>query len=169
MNGPSGGGRSADVFIPESIISGGQTGVDRGALEFAIATGIDHGGWCPAGRIAEDGVIPRRYKLLEMDTKSYPARTAKNVIDSDATLILHEGFLGRGTALTVSICRREHRPHLNIDMSDASFAAIREWFNATAPLRLNVAGPREGTCPGIQRRTEWFLDSLFAEARDESR
>ena len=69
------------------IISGGQTGVDRAALDWAIANGIQHGGWCPAGREAEDGAIPAKYQLQEI-AGGYQKRTRANVSDSDATLII---------------------------------------------------------------------------------
>ena len=100
------------TFIPDCIVSGGQTGVDRAALDVAMAMGIGHGGWCPAGRLSEDGTVPSRYELRETDSSDYPARTEQNVIDSDATLILYEGRLKGGTLLTRRICRRLKRPHL---------------------------------------------------------
>ena len=86
------------------IISGGQTGVDRGALDAAVETGIECGGTCPAGRIAEDGIIPEKYPLTELDSTVYSDRTRKNVIDSDATLIVHFGQLAGGTAFTRQCC-----------------------------------------------------------------
>ena len=76
------GNRSSKSFIPTAIVSGGQTGVDRAALDVAIAIGIEHGGWCPAGRLAEDGSVPSRYELRETDSAEYPVRTELNVIDS---------------------------------------------------------------------------------------
>ena len=82
--------KQKQVFVPAKIVSGGQTGVDRGALNAAIALGIEHGGWCPAGRVSEDGTIPSRYEMTETDSADYPTRTQQNVIDSDATLILYE-------------------------------------------------------------------------------
>ena len=91
------------TYIPSRIVSGGQTGVDRAALDVAIAIGIEHGGWCPAGRLAEDGVVPPQYDLRETDSNEYPVRTELNVADSDATLILYEGKLKGGTLLTQKI------------------------------------------------------------------
>jgi len=85
----------------QKIISGGQTGADRAALDFAIGFDIPHGGWIPKGRKTEDGVLPDKYKLKEMPTASYPKRTEKNVLDSDGTLILSHGKLTGGSALTV--------------------------------------------------------------------
>src|SRR5688572_12994856 len=84
----------------QRIVSGGQTGVDRGALDAAIALGIEHGGWCPRGRLAEDGQIPRRYQLTETKTSKYRERTERNVLDSDGTLILFRALLSGGTELT---------------------------------------------------------------------
>ena len=100
------------MFLPSCIVSGGQTGVDRAALDVAIAIGIGHGGWCPAGRLSEDGTIPSRYDLQETDSPEYPVRTEKNVIDSDATLLLYEGRLKGGTLLTRRICVRHGKPDL---------------------------------------------------------
>jgi hypothetical protein len=80
----------------QRIVSGGQAGVDRAALDWAIARGIPHGGWCPAGRIAEDGMIPERYQLRETASPGYRERTRRNVEDSDGTLILNLGELDAG-------------------------------------------------------------------------
>jgi len=84
----------------KKIISGGQTGADRAALDVAIKLSIPHGGWIPKGRKAEDGPLPEIYKLKEMPTDSYPARTEQNVIDSDGTLIIARGKLTGGTDYT---------------------------------------------------------------------
>lgn len=88
------------------IISGGQTGVDRAALDAALQLGIPCGGWCPKGRKAKDGPIPDRYPLKETESGSYPVRTEMNVRDSDGTLILTWGRPTGGTALTVRLARR---------------------------------------------------------------
>jgi Circularly permutated YpsA SLOG family len=98
------------------IVSGGQTGVDRAALDVALELGLECGGWCPRGRRAEDGEIPARYPLRETRSAGYPVRTERNVRDSDATLVLHEGRLGRGTALTAGCARRLGRPLLEVDL-----------------------------------------------------
>ncbi|MDD3146421.1 MAG: putative molybdenum carrier protein [Candidatus Riflebacteria bacterium] len=100
------------------LISGGQTGVDRAALDFAMQSGIPCHGWCPAGRRAEDGAIPDFYRLLETDSALYQQRTRLNVRDSDATLIFTDGCPSRGTALTVECCRRMKKPFLLIDVAD---------------------------------------------------
>ncbi|MEM8679348.1 MAG: putative molybdenum carrier protein, partial [Planctomycetota bacterium] len=94
----------------DKVVSGGQTGVDRGALDAAIYLGLPHGGWCPRGRLAEDGVIPARYELQETTAPQYAVRTEKNVIDSDATLILHSGPLSGGTKYTRAMAEKHQRP-----------------------------------------------------------
>src|SRR5437870_10377236 len=92
------------------IISGGQTGVDRAALDVALELGLPCGGWCPRGRRAEDGPIPERYPLQEMKSPAYPPRTARNVRDSDGTVILTRGQPDRGTALTIELAERYRKP-----------------------------------------------------------
>ena len=94
----------------EKIISGGQTGVDRAALDAAIELGIPHGGWCPRGRRAEDGAIPTRYQLKEIEGIDYSERTRRNILESDATLILTSGPLQGGTLLTFNLCNKLGRP-----------------------------------------------------------
>ncbi len=148
---------SDSTFVPSCIVSGGQTGVDRAALDVAMAIGIGHGGWCPAGRLSEDGTVPSRYDLQESDSREYPVRTEQNVVDSDATLILCEGRLKGGTLLTRRICVRLGKPFLvvRIDRDDAS--DVRQWLAMEQPATLNVAGPRESTSPGIFHRSMAFL------------
>jgi len=148
-------------FLPDRIVSGGQTGVDRAALDVAIALGIAHGGWCPAGRLSEDGSIPSRYQLQETDSSDYPERTEQNVIDSDATLILAVDRLTGGTRLTRRLCLRHDKPHLVVRMDQTAASEVRAWLRTLRPACLNVAGPRESTSPGIQDRAmEYFLGVL---------
>ena len=109
----------------------------------AIALGIEHGGWCPRGRLSEDGTIPSRYQLTEMDSADYPVRTEQNVIDSDATLILYEGKLKGGTLLTRRICKRLNKPFLCLRIDHKLPADVRSWLLKTRPGTLNIAGPRE--------------------------
>ena len=140
------------------VVSGGQTGVDRAALDVAQELGIPCGGWCPQGRRAEDGIIPDRYPLQETPGKNYNIRTEKNVRDSDATLILNLGPLEGGTALTVEIAKRLHRPCLVVELEKAPDpAAVREWLRNHQIRKLNIAGPRESKWPGIQKSAAAFL------------
>jgi hypothetical protein len=144
------------------IISGGQTGVDRGALDAAIALGIDHGGWCPRGRLAEDGKIPRQYRLKETQAREYWVRTEQNVVDSDGTLILYRGQLSGGTEFTYRMTRKHGKPSLRVDLAvDAQPHAARRWIEQQALQVLNVAGPRESSAPGIAQQACAFLQAVL--------
>lgn len=148
------------------IVSGGQTGVDRAALDVALAAGLSCGGWCPAGRRAEDGVIPKRYPLRETPTAEYAERTHLNVRDSDATLILaRERRVAGGTALTQEFAEALGRPCLVLDprAPDGADKAAR-WLIEQQVRVLNVAGPRESTEPGIYEEAFELLSRLFGEA-----
>ena len=136
------------------IVSGGQTGVDRAALDAALGAGFPCGGWCPAGRRAEDGVIEARYPLQETPGREYPERTRANVADSDATLVLTIGHAAGGTRDTIACARTLGKPVLEIDLGDGETAARRlsrivRWLDAGPVGVLNVAGPRESGQPGI--------------------
>lgn len=135
------------------IISGGQTGVDRAALDFAIRHGCEHGGWCPRGRLAEDGVIAPTYRLRETDSTDYDERTERNVVEADATLIVaREMELSGGTAFTKALAFRHHRPVLVIYEGDGvspGAAALVEFLLRNQVRTLNVAGPRESQSPGL--------------------
>ena len=144
-------------FHPRRIVSGGQTGVDRAGLEVALALGIEHGGWCPAGRLAEDGSVPSRYQLQESHSREYPVRTEQNVLDSDATLILYETRLSGGSLLTRRCCQRAGKPCLCVRLDRDPPEKVRQWLDAQQPETLNVAGPRESTAPGIFDRSLAFL------------
>ncbi len=148
---------SAIPFVPSRIVSGGQTGVDRAGLEVAIALGIAHGGWCPKGRLAEDGSVPSRYELVETDSVEYKIRTIQNVEDSDATLILHQRPLSGGTLLTKRVAARLGKPHACFLVADESAATIASWLDEVRPEVLNVAGPRESSDPGIEQRATDLL------------
>ena len=100
-------------------VSGGQTGVDRAALDIALELGIPCGGWCPKGRLAEDGPLPERYPLQETPSSQYPQRTEWNVRDSDGTLILTFGDPTRGTALTIQIAERLKKPCLTVNLKQS--------------------------------------------------
>ncbi len=149
--------RSSNVFVPQKIISGGQTGVDRAGLDVAIAMGIEHGGWCPKDRMSEDGTIPSRYELIEIRERDYRVRTEKNVVESDATLILIESQLRSGTALTRRFCIEHDVIFLVVNITRETPDRIAEWLSETKPLILNVAGPRESSHPGIHDRAMEFL------------
>jgi len=155
-------GRTRPVHLPQKIISGGQTGVDRAGLEVAIALGIEHGGWCPRGRLAEDGSIPSRYELVENDSTDYTVRTRQNVVDSDATLILFEQRLSGGTMLTRRIASELGKPFLCIRIHQDVEVEIASWLIETKPASLNVAGPRESSSPGIESRAMEMLMRVFA-------
>lgn len=144
------------------ILSGGQTGVDRAALDAALKCDIAIGGWCPKGRRAEDGEIDPRYPLRETPSRAYSQRTERNVRDSDATLILYRGAMSGGTRLTASLARRYRRPLLVLDLaSDPDCATARTWLGEQAIGRLNVAGPREEGAPGIYAQSFAFLLKLL--------
>ena len=146
----------------QRIISGGQTGVDRAALDTAISLGITHGGWCPLGRLAEDGIIPSRYELQETATADYPARTEQNVVSSDGTLILYRRTLHGGTQLTHRLARKHGRPCELIDLEDSpDFNRARDWLRRHSIHTLNVAGPRESSAPGITLQAADYLNSLL--------
>ena len=146
----------------EKIISGGQTGVDRAALDSAIALGIPHGGWCPAGRKAEDGRLDDRYHLVELVSARYDDRTRKNVEDSDGTLILNREALEGGTELTLACARNCGKPVMTVDLDNPpQQQEIRNWFSANKVKRCNVAGPRESKRPGIYQQACRFLHSLL--------
>ncbi len=138
----------------EKIVSGGQTGADRSALDVAMAVGLETGGWVPNGRRAEDGRIPVRYAgLIETDTDSYQTRTALNVRDADATLIFSFGEATGGTALTLKLAQSSGKPFLAVDLEsssqDSAAEQVREWLMETGVRVLNVAGPRESGEPRI--------------------
>ena len=147
------------------IISGGQSGVDRGALDAALEARIECGGTCPAGRKAEDGIIPDIYPLTELDSTVYSDRTRQNVIDSDATLIIHFGQLEGGTAFTRQCCTDENKPYLVIDASrDEQFVLaqqIRDFIRQNTIKVLNVAGPRASKMPVAQEQTRLLLTTVL--------
>ena len=145
-----------------TIVSGGQTGVDRAALDVALALGLTHGGWCPAGRRAEDGRIPDRYLLRETGSPDYAVRTEWNVRDADATLVLCSGPARGGTALTVRLARRHAKPLLIVDLSaPPPPASVRRWLAEHGVVTLNVAGPRKSTAPGAHEHAARYLRTVL--------
>lgn len=157
---------------PSKIVSGGQTGADRAALDAAMALGIAHGGWAPLDRWAEDGPIAPCYQLREAPSGDVTVRTAWNVRDSDATLILSHGRLRGGSRLTRDLARAEGKPVLHIDLerfdAEAAASKLRDWLQEVQPAVLNVAGPRASSDPRIYHKTlELLTCVLSADASAE--
>ncbi len=150
-----------------TIVSGGQTGVDRAALDAALEAGLDCGGWCPLDRAAEDGPIAPRYPLREAASPDPARRTLLNVRDSDATLIIAHGALGGGTELAARHAKLLSRPCLVVDLAgtegeDGHAARIIDWLREEGVRRLNVAGPRESGAPGIYDDALALLSQVFS-------
>lgn len=156
------------------IFSGGQTGVDRAALDVAIELSIPHGGWCPKGRVSEDGVIPLQYQLIEMTTDLYADRTRQNIVDSEGTLILYHDRLQGGTLLTSRYCEQHNKPCLKVRLCRTvqsseskpfmtKIKAARKWLYDNEIHTLNVAGPRGSKEPEIYLRAKEFLKLLLTE------
>jgi hypothetical protein len=160
--------------IAFKIVSGGQTGVDRAALDVALALKIEHGGWCPKGRRAEDGRISNDYLLKESDARDYAVRTEQNVIDSDATLILFRDTITGGTRLTRHLASRHGRPQMRIDLNQADSTeqievarkSISAWLTQHGIQVLNIAGPRESSSPGIHQQTVEFLTTVLVDIKE---
>lgn len=153
------------------VVSGGQSGADRGGLDAAIKLRILHGGWCPRGRKAEDGEIPKRYRLQETQSTHGDTRTERNVIASDCTVVFTVGEPHGGSRNAIASAKRHGKPWLHLDLElltdDAAAAELRQWldsrpgalagdlFNpAPEAVVLNVAGSRESRAPGIQKRVK---------------
>ena len=144
------------------VVSGGQTGVDRAALDAAQALGLPCGGWCPRGRLAEDGPIDPAYALVETPSADYAQRTEWNVRDSDGTLVLVRGRATGGTALTIALARQQGKPLLVLDLTRGpSPDEVSQWIEAGGITVLNVAGPRESQRPGIGMEARAFLERLL--------
>lgn len=151
------------------IISGGQTGADRGGLDAAIKLKMPHGGWCPKGRRAEDGLIPVKYKLEQADSTYYAIRTEMNVVYSDATMIFCYNIPdSRGTALTISLCEKHKKPWFDIFSEIGMFVDDEEGYRYMASLLrgfevINVAGTRESRMPGIQKTVKGRCLGIFGQ------
>ena len=149
------------------IISGGQTGVDQGALAAALATGTACGGWCPQGRLSEEGAIAPNYPVVELAGAGYRERTLRNVLDSGATAILFHGSLEGGTRLTRDFCEGHDRPHVLIDASavspDEAIAALVDYIAANDLRVLNVAGPRASKWPGAFGYTKALVTAALQQ------
>jgi len=145
-------------FRVQRIISGGQTGVDRAGLDVAIKLGIEHGGWCPLGRRSEDGMIPERYELVEMESSHYSDRTRQNVIASDGTIILYGDCLQGGTLLTARYAVQLGKPCLKVRLaSRVSSESLISWIEMYKISVLNVAGPRASSDAKIYAKAHNFL------------
>ena len=148
---------------PLTIVSGGQTGADRAALDWAIANHLEHGGWCPAGRLAEDGSIHPRYHLRETKSPAYPERTLLNVEHSDATLIVSPNHPTGGTLLTVQHAREMGKPILVVtcENEEESPDLLRTFIRQHEVSILNVAGPRASGSPEVKAMVGRLLDRAF--------
>jgi len=148
-----------------TIVSGGQTGADRAALDFAIRAGLPHDGWCPLGRRAEDGPLDGRYLLRETPTARYAERTQWNVRDSDGTAVFTlGGELSGGTKLTAELAASLGKPLLTLCAAEAgpleAAVALRQFLGQYKIARLNVAGPRASQEPGIAA----YVDAVLTAA-----
>ena len=145
-----------------SIISGGQTGVDRAALDFALDHAIPCGGFCPKGRLAEDGAISDRYPLTETSSAEYRERTEQNILRSDGTLIIYACALSGGTRYTFEYARASKKPLFQIDLTEPiSQDEFHSWVETHDIETLNIAGPRESQQPGIYHRAIEVLAILL--------
>ncbi len=157
----------------ERIISGGQTGADRGGLDAAMTLGIPHGGWCPKGRRAEDGAVPARYQLRETNTADYPKRTRRNIAEADATIVFVLSLKAAGPAsrLTINEAQAMYKPVMLAELAGMLSGApetraaherltvrdIQKWCRQHDVKTLNVAGSRESKVPGLQRAVRDIL------------
>lgn len=154
----------------EKIISGGQTGVDRGALDGALSLDFPCGGWCPEGRRSEDGVIDARYPLRVLAGGGYRQRTEMNVLDSDGTVLIFFDYLiiGGGTEQTLSFCLQARKPYLLLDGHELSIsraaAKISDFVGRYAIHVLNVAGPCGGKLPQAQPYTAAVIRKYLQSA-----
>ena len=150
------------------IVSGGQTGADRAALDWAITRGVAHGGWCPKGRKAEDGVIDPRYSLTETPSEVYSQRTEWNVRDSDGTAVFSvRRELRGGSLLAVELAGRYNKPVIHLCAQDEGTnhaQELRAFIEEFGISVLNIAGPRESDEPDGYRFASRVLDQAGADA-----
>jgi hypothetical protein len=153
------------------VISGGQAGADRAGLDFALEVGLEHGGYVPSGRKAEDGRIDDRYRLVELPSSSYPVRTKRNVRESDGTAIFSlDADLSGGSALTLSYARGINKPviHLHPSGKVDPVAQLKDFITSNRVGTLNVAGPRESKEPGVYDFTLGVLRRYWQEQRQKA-
>ena len=152
-------------WLPRQIVSGGQTGADRAALDFACINRIPHGGWCPKGRLAVDGPLSFKYQLRETESSGYRQRTKRNIQESDATVIFNTGNLDGGTLQTMVLAEKMLKPclllQLDSETEDFVVAELVAWMDQGEFSVLNVAGPREEKRPGIYRQVRRVLDACL--------
>lgn len=153
----------------QRLISGGQTGADRAALDAALALNLPCGGWCPEGRLAEDGPIPETYPLEVLPNGGYRQRTIKNVESSDGTAIFYLGRPTGGTELTLVQCIRLNKPYQLIDTGEIGVEraaqVLRVFVEESAIAVLNVAGPRESSSAGIYEYVRRAIESIIQMTR----
>jgi hypothetical protein len=150
------------------IFSGGQTGVDRAALDFAYAGQLSYTGWCPLQRYAEDGPVSLRHPLLPTFHQNPDIRTELNVISTDGTLIINHGEMDRGTQFTHDMAKFYGKPlFVWIIFRNSNTGGFHRWLRQNNIRKLNIAGPRESTSPGIYNHTLKLLDELFEPFLDE--
>lgn len=151
-------------MLIKKVISGGQTGVDRAGFDAAIKAGIPVGGYCPRGRLAEDGTIPEKYPMTELESIEPYYRTEQNVIHSDGTLILNKGILSGGTKLTHDFTIRYGKPRLIVQLDEDKISPeqVINWIKGHQVHALNIAGPRESKCQeGVYADAFAYLEKIF--------
>ena len=154
--------------IPFAVISGGQTGVDRAALDAALAAKVPCGGWCPKGRLALDGTISLDYPLTETSSPDYADRTRQNIQSTQGTLVLHKGKQGPGTRLTIAEARRLGKPFLVVDIrKEDALDQTTAWLQQSGINILNIAGPRESSKEGIYDDALRFIAALIRSVEQE--
>jgi len=150
-------------WLPRQLISGGQTGADRAALDFACFHRIPHGGWCPCGRLAVDGPLSFKYQLRETESAGYRQRTKRNIQESDATAIFNTGDLDGGTLQTQVLAGKMRKPHrlFQLDTQELELTALEwvRWLEQGQFAVLNIAGPREEKRPGIYQQVMKVLET----------
>ncbi|MBN1620875.1 putative molybdenum carrier protein [candidate division WOR-3 bacterium] len=146
-----------------AVCSGGQTGIDRAALDAASELGLVTGGWCPKGRRAEDGEIPLEYRMIEASSSYYWERTLLNVAESDATLILTKKSVknSKGTDLTVKYAKKIKKPYRIHKIGSTEIMDTVKWLAEIKPEILNIAGPRESKSPGIYNEGKKYIKAIL--------